>query len=55
MSIRIVMVLTLMAGWIAKILYVKSAFLHGEFDEEEIQSTWQCRKDLKVSTELMWY
>ena len=33
MSIRIIMVLTLMAGWIAQIFDVKGAFLHGEFDE----------------------
>ena len=33
MSIRIVMVLTLMAGWIAKVVDVKGAFLHGVFNE----------------------
>ena len=33
MSIRTVMVLALMAGWTAKIIDVKGAFLHGEFDE----------------------
>lgn len=33
MSIRIVMVLTLMAVWTAQIVDVKGAFLHGEFDE----------------------
>ena len=32
-SIRIVMVLALMAGWIAKIFDVKGAFLNGEFYE----------------------
>ena len=35
MSIRIVMVLALMAGWISQILDVKGAFLHGEFEEGE--------------------
>ena len=33
MSIRIIMVLALMAGWVAKIVDIKGAFLHGEFDE----------------------
>ena len=33
MSIRIVMVLTLMAGWIAKVVDVKGSFLHGGFNE----------------------
>ena len=33
MSIRIVMVLTLTAGWIAKIVDVKEEFLHGGFVE----------------------
>eukprot|EP00979_Chaetoceros_neogracilis_P016407 scaffold7985_cov123-Chaetoceros_neogracile.AAC.1 len=33
MSIRIVMVLALMAAWTAQIIDVKGAFLHGEFDE----------------------
>ena len=33
MSIRIVMVLTLTAGWIAEVVDVKGAFLHGEFVE----------------------
>ena len=33
MSIRIMMVLALMAGWIAKIIDVKGAFLHEYFDE----------------------
>ena len=32
-SIRIVMVLTLMAGWIYMIVDLKGAFLHGVFDE----------------------
>ena len=33
MSIRIVMVLTLITGWIDNIFDMKGAFLHGEFDE----------------------
>ena len=33
MNICIVMVLTLMAGWIENILDMKSGFLHDEFDE----------------------
>ena len=33
MSIRILMMLTLMAGWIANIADVKGEFLHEEFDE----------------------
>ena len=33
MSIRIVMVLTLMAGWVAKVVDVKGEFLHGGFNE----------------------
>ena len=33
MSIRVIMVLTLMVGWIAKIVDVKGVFLHGGFDE----------------------
>ena len=32
-SIRIVMVLTLITGWIDNIFDMKGAFLHGEFDE----------------------
>ena len=35
MSIRIIMVLALMARWTAKIVDVKGAFLHGEFEEED--------------------
>ena len=35
MSIRISMVLALMATWTAKIVDVKGAFLHGEFEEED--------------------
>jgi len=35
MSIRIIMVLALMAGWIAKIVDVKGAFLHGEFEQDD--------------------
>ena len=33
MSIRIVIVTTVMTGWITNIIDVKGAFLHGEFDE----------------------
>ena len=33
MSVRIVMVLALMAGWTHRIVDIKGAFLHGEFDE----------------------
>ena len=35
MSIRINMDLALMSSWAEKILYVKGAFLRGEFEEEE--------------------
>ena len=35
MSIRIVMMLALMSGWIANILDVKGAFFHSGFDEGE--------------------
>ena len=35
MSIRIIMVLALMAAWTAKIVDVKGAFLHGEFEEDD--------------------
>jgi len=33
MSIRIIMVLAVMAGWASKIIDVKGAFLHGEFED----------------------
>ena len=33
MSIRILMVLALITGWISKIVDIKGAFLHGGFDE----------------------
>ena len=33
MSIRIIMVLALMAGWASKIVDMKSAFLRGEFED----------------------
>ena len=34
-TIRIVLVLMLMAGWVGQILDVKDAFLHGDFEDEE--------------------
>ena len=55
MSIRIVMVLTLMAGLIAKIVDVKGEFCMGNSLKELSQCIWLSLKNFKSTTTIRWY
>jgi hypothetical protein len=47
-TIHIVLILMIMAGWYAKLVNVKGAFLHGVF-EKGWKVTWKFHKDLSNS------
>jgi hypothetical protein len=48
-TIRIVMILMLMAGWYCELLDVKGAFLHGEFDKGQT-IIWRYQRDSRSTT-----
>ena len=47
-TIRIIMTLALMAGWVGHIVDVKGAFLHGEFENEEKKISPRFQKDWNI-------